>query len=82
VEYSIKTAKVIAQTISAMNYQFAQTYSLSKSIKAYGKIGYQAAHKEIKQLHNCIVFKQILVKELTVIKQKSGNSHLSHQKER
>jgi hypothetical protein len=33
-EYLIKTAKVIAQTISAMNHQFAQTYSLIKGIKA------------------------------------------------
>jgi hypothetical protein len=52
VEYSTETAKVIARTINAMNHQFAQTYSLSKGIKTFGKKGRQAAHKEMKQLHD------------------------------
>jgi hypothetical protein len=45
-EYLIETAKVIAQTISRMNFQFAQTYSLIKGIKAFGNKGRQAAHNE------------------------------------
>jgi hypothetical protein len=54
-EYLIKTAKVIAQTISAMNHQFAQTYSLIKGIKALCNKKCQAVHKEMKQVHNCII---------------------------
>jgi hypothetical protein len=50
-----------------MNYQFAQTYSLIKGIKDFGNKGHQAAHKEMKQLHNCIVFKPILVEVLTAV---------------
>ena len=52
VEYSTESAKVIARTINAMNHQFAQTYSLTKGIKTFGKKGRQAAHKEMKQLHD------------------------------
>ena len=71
VKYSIKTSKVIAQTISVMSHQFAQTYSLIKGIKAFGNKGHQPAHNEMKQLHNHIVFTPILVEELTTVKQKS-----------
>jgi hypothetical protein len=67
-EYLIKIGKIIAQTISAMNHQFAQTYSLIKNIKVFGKKKCQAAHKELKQLHNHIVFKLILIENLTANK--------------
>jgi hypothetical protein len=76
VEYSIETAKVIAQTINTMNHQFAQTYSLTKSIKTFGKKRCQAAHKEMKQLHNCIVFKPIKVEELNAVKQRQAMESL------
>ena len=75
-EYLIEMAKVIAQTISKMNYQFAQTYSLIKGIKAFGDKGHQAAHNEMKQLHDRIVFKPILIEELTTIEQKCAMESL------
>jgi hypothetical protein len=64
-EYMVKTAKVIAKTIDKLNHQFAQTYSLKRDIKEFGKRGHKAAHEEMKQLHNRVVFIPILIKELT-----------------
>jgi hypothetical protein len=66
-EYSIETAKVIAQSILTMNYQLSHTYSLFKGIKEFGNKGLQAAHEEIKQLHDCIVFKLYLVEQRCAI---------------
>jgi hypothetical protein len=76
VEYSTETAQVIAWTINAMNHQFAQTYSLSKGIKTFSKKGCQAAHKEMKQLHNRVVFKPIKVEELITIKRRRAMESL------
>ena len=76
VEYSTETAKVIARTINAMNHQFAQTYSLSKGIKTFGKKGRKAAHEEMKQLHDRIVFKPIKVEELTAVEQRQAMESL------
>ena len=69
-EHTIETARIIARTMTSMNYQFAQTFSLNKGIKEFGNKGYQAAHKKIKQLHNRIVFKPILIEKLTSIKKR------------
>jgi hypothetical protein len=52
-----------------MDYQFAQMYSLIKGIKAFGNKECQTVHEEMKQLHNCIVFKPILIEELTTVEQ-------------
>ena len=49
-----------------------QTYSLNKGIKEFRTKTYQAAHKEIKQLHNSIVFKPIFIKEYTSVEQKQA----------
>jgi hypothetical protein len=43
-EYSIDTAKVIAQTVKTINYQVALTYSVMKGIKEFDGKGCQAAH--------------------------------------
>ena len=51
-EYSIKTAKITAWTITLMNHQYVKTYYMRKDIKEFGTKGYQAAHKEMKLLHN------------------------------
>jgi hypothetical protein len=75
-EYNIDTAKVIVQTINKMNMQFAQTYSLAKGIKAFGADGHQAAKKEMKQLHNHVVFIPLLVKELTQIEKRRAMESL------
>ena len=40
-------------------YQFVQTYTLNKGIKRFGVKGKRAAYKEMKQLHDRIVFKPI-----------------------
>jgi hypothetical protein len=76
IEYSIETAKVIALTIDAMNHQFAQTYSLTKGIKTFGEKGRQAAHEEMKQLHDRIVFKPIKVEELTAVERRRAMESL------
>jgi hypothetical protein len=36
-EYSVGTAKIIAQTITTMKHQFAQTFCLMKSIEEFGE---------------------------------------------
>lgn len=76
VEYSIDTAKVIAWTIDRMNHQFAQTYSLTKGFKTFGKKGRQAAHEEMKQLHDRIVFKPVKVEELTTVERRRAMESL------
>jgi hypothetical protein len=66
-QYSLDSAKVIANTISTINHQFAQAYSLMKGIKEFGYKGRQATHNEMKQLHDRIVFKPIAIKELSTL---------------
>jgi hypothetical protein len=75
-EYNIDTAKVITQMINKMNMQFVQTYSLAKSIMAFGADGHQAAYEKIKQLHNCVVFIPLLVEELTPIEKRRAMESL------
>jgi hypothetical protein len=41
-----------------------------KGIKEFGKKGCQVAHKKMKQLHNCIVFKPILIEELLAVERR------------
>ena len=41
-----------------------------KEIKTFGKKGHQAAQQEIKQLHNCIIFKPIFIEDLLTIEEK------------
>jgi hypothetical protein len=75
-EYSIESARVIAMAMCRMNdmilnpqtdkeWQFVQSYSLMKGLKKFGGEGRQAAYKEMKQLHDRVVFKPINVSELT-----------------
>jgi hypothetical protein len=75
-EYSIETARVIAMTMCHMAemllnpkgktaHQFVQSYSLMKGLKKFGRKGREAAYKEMKQLHERVVFKPIKVAELT-----------------
>jgi hypothetical protein len=55
-----------------------------KEIKTFGKKGHQAAQQEMKQLHNCIIFKPILIEDLLTMKKKTLNSliFLTEQKNR
>jgi hypothetical protein len=66
----------MANTIKMINYQFAQTYSLMKSIKEFGDKGCQAAHKEMKPLHDHIEFKPTASKELSTIKKRRAMESL------
>jgi hypothetical protein len=56
--------------------QFAQTYSLAKGIKAFGANGHQAAHEEMKQLQDRVVFILLLVEELTQIEKRRAMESL------
>jgi hypothetical protein len=75
-EYTIENGRVIAQIMCYINemkhnpkrrdaFQFIQTYSLVKGLKKFGDRGRQAAYKEMKQLHDRVVFKPIKVEDLT-----------------
>ncbi|KAI2512474.1 Reverse transcriptase (RNA-dependent DNA polymerase) [Fragilaria crotonensis] len=75
-QYSIETARVIAITMCHMAdmrfnpkcktaHQFIQSYSLMKGLKKFGHKGREAAYKEMKQLHERVVFKPIKIAELT-----------------
>jgi hypothetical protein len=71
-EYSTETAKIIAKTINKLNHQFAQTYSLKRGIKEFSERGHKAAHEEMKQLHDRVVFISILIKELMHIEKRQA----------
>jgi hypothetical protein len=71
-EYNVETAPVIAKTmhyfnnlVVSKNYAFLETFSLKKGFKQFGQKGYDAALGEIKQLHDRVVFKPIIVKDLS-----------------
>ena len=75
-ENSVKSARIVAITMCHMNnmmlnpkgksaHQFVQSYSLMKGLKKFGEKGRQAAYKEMKQLHDRVVFKPIKVAEST-----------------
>ena len=46
-------------------YQLLQTYTLNKGIKKFGIEGKRAAYKEMRQLHDRVVFKPVRVESLT-----------------
>jgi hypothetical protein len=76
-EYSIEHAHTIAHIMCHYNnpsckmmskkkfYQLVQRYSVQKGIKKFGKKGKNAAYKEMRQLHERVVFKPIKVESLT-----------------
>jgi hypothetical protein len=55
-----------------MNHQFAQTFSLTKSIKEFGEQGHKAAYEEMKQLYDQIIFIPICINKLTPVKRKQA----------
>ena len=55
----------IASTNDKEAYSFIQTYSLKQGIKKFGEQGKKAASKEMKQLHDRVVFEPIAVSDLT-----------------
>ena len=80
-EYSSESAQVIAMTMLHYNTtmagmddlqtcSFLQTYSLKQGIKKFGERGVAAAHKEMRQLHDRVVFEPISIEEMTSIERK------------
>jgi hypothetical protein len=80
-EYSQETATIIAYTMCHYNntmsdmsdveaYSFLQTYSLNKGLKKFGEPGRKATHKEMKQLHDRVVFKPVHIKDMTALEKK------------
>jgi len=76
--YSVESARVITRIISMMcagvtevttraGHQFVQTYSLAKGLKEFGSRGKEAAMKEMRQLHERMVFQPIMISELSPI---------------
>jgi hypothetical protein len=86
-EYILETARVIALMMCYIQdmlrnpqrrkvYQFAQSYGLMKGLKKFGERGKKAAFKELKQLHDRVVFKPIHISELTDVERKRAMESL------
>jgi hypothetical protein len=86
-EYSSESAQIIAMTMLHYNTalagmddlqacSFLQTYSLKQGIKKFGKRGVTAAHKEMKQLNDRVVFEPISIEEMTSIERKRAMESL------
>jgi hypothetical protein len=48
-------------------YSFIQTYCLNQGLKKFGELGRKAVHKEMQQLNDRVVFKPILIKDMTAL---------------
>ena len=69
IEYNDDQVMVAAMAIHKINnmysdkqgdsIQLVETYSLKKGLQKFGKKGHDAAHKEMKQLHDRICFRPI-----------------------
>jgi hypothetical protein len=81
-EYTPQNARVIATVLSHITNKiethesFAQTFSLKKGIKVFGEKGEEAAYKEMKQLHDRVVFEPIKIHEMTPIERKRAMESL------
>jgi hypothetical protein len=49
---------------------------LNQGLKKFGEQGRKAAHKEMKQLHDRVVFKPIHIKDMTVLERKRAMESL------
>ena len=75
VEYSNVNGKILAMAMHQMSLKFSgittvkhcnvQTFSLKQGIKKFGERGKQAAMKELRQLHDRVVFEPVDVSTLT-----------------
>ena len=72
IEYEPQMASLIARLIVNINTKatndeiaFAQQFILKKGLKEFGNAGYEAALKEVAQLHKRTCFTPLPVKELT-----------------
>jgi hypothetical protein len=55
---------------------FLQTYTLKQGIKKLGKQGIAAVHKEMKQIHDQVVFEPISIEEMTKLEKKRAMESL------
>jgi hypothetical protein len=53
-----------------------QTYSLKQGIKKFGEQGIKAVHKEMKQIHDHVVFEPISIEKMTTLKRKRAMESL------
>jgi hypothetical protein len=85
--YSSESAQIVAMTMLDYNTvmagmddlqtcSFLQTYSLKQGIKKFGERGVAAAHKEMRQLHDRVVFEPISIEEMTSIERKRAMESL------
>jgi hypothetical protein len=86
-EYSSESAQILAMTmlhyntaLAGMNdlqaCSFLQTYSLKQGIRKFGERGIAAANKEMKQLHDRVVFEPISIDEMTTVERKRSMESL------
>ena len=67
IEYKPQMASLIARLIVDINTKiaFTQQFILKKGLQEFGNAGYEAALKEVAQLHKCTCFTPLPVNELT-----------------
>jgi hypothetical protein len=79
--YSSDSAQIIAMTMAHYNTEFIgmndtqassflQTYSLKQGMEKFGELGIEAVHKEMKQIHDRVVFELISIEEMTKFERK------------
>jgi hypothetical protein len=85
--YSSESAQIIAMTMVHYNTEligindtqassFLQTYSLKQGIKKFGEQGIKAVHKEMKQIHDRVVFEPISIEKMTILERKRAMESL------
>ena len=58
------------------DYNFVETFTLKQGLKKFGKKGHDAAHKEMKQLHDRVCFRPINPNNMTPSEQKKAMESL------
>ena len=57
-------------------YQLVHTYTLKRGIKRFGMKGKRAGYKEVRQLHDRVVFKPVRVETLTTLERRRAMESL------
>jgi hypothetical protein len=57
-------------------FSFNQAYSLNKGLKKFGDCGKEMAQKEMKELHDHVIFKPILIAYMTPLERKRAMESL------
>ena len=81
-EYTDQEARVLAYTMMQIHgkcpteFQFIQMYTLQQGIKKWGDRGKATALKEMKQLHDRVVFEPITIDDMTSLERKRAMESL------